>query len=172
MSLLLKDAAFFPFWNVKCFLRGIMLTPQFHGMNDIVWQKEGEKKGTEFGVQQPGFYCLVLHGVEQVTEACFTLGWSCLALPPSQRCDGRCCGNSWRAIQTSAVVTNQNKTGLPDNRDISSFQKGDTVTLSGLMTCWPSFQVVHEFSFSRWCANSMGWEERKAPKKKIRFYTE
>ena len=51
-----------------------MLTPQFRGVNDIVWQKEGKKKGTEFGVQQPGFYCPVLHGVEQVTEPCFTLG--------------------------------------------------------------------------------------------------
>lgn len=67
----------------------------------------------------------------------------------------------------SAVVTNQSKTGLSHNRDISSFQEADKITLCvSWPTDLPSKRYVN-FPFQDGVLTL--WEERKVPKEKRIF---
>lgn len=122
----------------------MLLTPRFCGVKDIGWRKWGLKKEQTSGVQQPDAKRRWAGNRPARVRA---------GMAGEVTCDS---AGELVKDKTISCVTNQHKTRLSANGDISSFQKGGEVVLPGLLGPADIYKAseVYKASFSGWCAGS------------------
>lgn len=123
----------------------MLLTPRFCGVNDFGWRKWGLKKEQKSGVQQPDANERWAGNQPARVRA---------GTASEVTCDSA--GELVKDKTNISCVTNQHKTRLSANGDISSFQKAGEVILPGLLGPADMYKAseVYRASFSGWCADS------------------
>lgn len=117
----------------------MLLTPRFCDVNDFGWRKWGLKKEQKSGVQQPDANEHWAGNRPARVRA---------GMAGEVTCDSA--GELVKDKTNISCVTDQHKTRLSANGDISSFQKAGEVILPGLLG--PA--DMYKASFSGWCADS------------------